>query len=194
MSLRFRSLLIPALLLPFAGCGGGGGGSAAPPAATPSFTLAVSPASLQIPAGASGFVTISVARLNGFQGAVTVAGVGFPAGATLSGTLGDGASSLQLPVVVGLGVGQTSFPNLQVEGRSGALTRTAPFSLTVKAPLAQGLVGVDLTQASGGRQQAGTTVNQTVVLEPLRATTSASAGGSLQIRHGYLPSGAPATP
>lgn len=194
MFIRSPFRLAPMLLLPFLGCGGGGSGSSAPPAAVPTFTLAVSPASLQIPAGGSGFVTVTVSRLNGFRGVVTVSGLGFPAGASLSGTLGDGATSLQLPVVVGLGVNQATFPSLQIEGRSGTLTQTAPFGLTVKAPLAPGSVGVDLTQASGGRQQAGAVVNQAVVLEPLRATTAASAGGTVLIRHGYLPAGAPETP
>lgn len=195
MSTRGRFTLTMTLLcLPFVACGGGAGGASTPPPAAPSFSLAVSPASLQIPAGGSGFMTVTVSRLNGFQGTIAVSGIGFPPGVTASGSVPDGTSTLQLPIMVGAGVIQTTFASLQVEGRSGTLVQTAPFSLTVKAPLPPGQVSVDVAQAAGGRQQAGSAVNQVVVLEPLRATAAASASGTVQVRHGFLPSGTPLKP
>ncbi len=196
MSTRYRFTLAMMLLcLPFVACGGGGGGGAtAPPLASPTFSLTVSPASLQIPAGGSGFMTVTVSRLNGFQGTIAVAGIGFPTGVSASGTVADGVSTLQLPIVVGAGVTPTTFASLQVEGRSGTLVQTAPFSLTVKASLPPGQVSVDEAQAAGGRQQAGQVVNQVVALEPLRATSAVNASGTVEIRHGFLPSGTPIKP
>ena len=196
MCIRFRfSLAISLLCLPFVACGGGGGGGAtAPPPASPTFSLAVSPASLQIPAGGSGYMTVTVSRLNGFQGTIAVAGIGFPVGVSASGSVADGSNTLQLPIVVGASVTPTTFASLQVEGRSGSLTQAAPFSLTVKAPLPPGQLSTDVAQAAGGRQQAGQVVNQVVVMEPLRATSAANASGTVQIRHGFLPSGTPIKP
>ena len=182
------------LLATLSACGGGGGSTTPPPTATPTFTLTVSPASLQIPAGGSGFVTVTASRLNGFQGAITVTGVGFPAGTTASGSMASNVGTLQLPIVVGAGVAPTTLGNLQIEGRSGSLTQTASFSLTVKAALPPNQISVDLTQAPGAFQQVGSLGNQVVVAEPFRATTATSPSGTTQIRHGFLPSGSPLNP
>ena len=92
------------------------------------------------------------------------------------------------------GASSSCQPPGQVEGRSGTLVQTAPFSLTVKAPLPPGQLSTDVAQAAGGRQQAGQVVNQVVVLDPLRATGAANASGTVQIRHGFLPSGTPIKP
>lgn len=175
------------------GCGGGNSPAPAP-AATPTFALAVSPGALQIPAGGSGFVTVTVSRLNGFRGDIALAGLGFPAGASASGQVPDGVGSLQLPIAVSGTVAQNTFADLRIEGRSGNLVQTAPFSLTVRAPLPPGQVSVDIAQAGGGRQQAGTFENVVVVQEPLQAIPTSSASGTVQVRHGFLPSGTPLKP
>ena len=175
------------------GCGGGGTSTPAP-VATPTFALAVSPGSLQIPAGGSGFVVVTISRLNGFRGDVALAGLGFPAGTSASGLVPDGATSLQLPIAVNGTVAQSTFADLRIEGRSGNLVQTAPFSLTVRAPLPPSQISVDLAQAAGGRQQGGTVENIVVVQEPLRAIPAADASGNVKVRHGFLPSGSPLKP
>jgi hypothetical protein len=55
---------------------------------------------------------------------------------------------------------------------------------------------VALVQASGGRQASADGLVQTfsVVGEPTRAIFAADAGATIQARHGFLPSGSPATP
>jgi len=182
------------LLIAAPACGGGGGGSTTAPAPTPTFSVQVSPGSLQIPAGGGGYVTVSIARLNGFTGAITLTGMGFPAGSYATGLVPDGASSLSLPIVVSGTLAPATFANLQIEGRSGSLVQTAPFSLTVGSPLSPPQLSEDVIQAPGGRQGAGSIVNVAVVQEPLRALSSTNPSGSVKVRHGYLPSGTPAQP
>lgn len=171
-------------------CGGGGGTSApTPPPAPPTFALQVSPAALQVPAGGSGYVTVTVARLNGFQGEVALAGMGFPTGVSASGRVADGVSTVQLPIVVGQAVAAGSFPNLQIEGRSGALVQTTAFGLTVKEPLPPGQGSADFVQASNAPQHGGTYENQALAQENLSATSATGSGGTVQVRHGFLPAG-----
>ena len=188
------SLFALLLLAGASACGGGGGGSTTAPPPTPGFSVQVSPGSLQIPAGGAGYATVSISRLNGFTGAITLTGVGFPAGSHASGTVPDGASSLPLPIVVSGTLASATFANLQIEGRSGTLVQTAPFSLTVGPPLSAPQFSEDAIQAPGGRQGAGSIVNVAVVQEPLRAMTAANPSGSVKVRHGFLPTGIPAEP
>ena len=189
------TLAIPLLLLAgLAACGGGGGSSATPPAPSPTFSVQVSPGSLQIPAGGGGYLMVTVSRLNGFTGAITLTGLGFPAGSSATGVVPVGASSLPLPIVVSSTVAPATFANLVIEGRSGSLVQTAPFSLVVGPALPPPQLSADVIQASGGLQGAGTTANLAVVQEPLHATWSASPSGAVKLRHGYLPSGTPVQP
>jgi uncharacterized membrane protein len=62
------------------GCGGGDGPTPIPQA----ISVAVSPATLSIQQGQSGTVAVTVGRLNGFAGAVTLALTGAPTGVTAS--------------------------------------------------------------------------------------------------------------
>ncbi len=175
-------------------CGGGGGGATPTPAPTPTFVIQVSPGSLQIPAGGGGYVTVSIARLNGFTGAITLTGLGLPAGSSARGVVPVGSSSLPLPIVVSGTVAPATFTNLQIEGRSGSLVQTAPFTLIVGPSLPPPQLSADVIQAPGGLQGAGTTANLAVVQEPLQATWSASPSGGVKVRHGFLPSGTPVQP
>jgi hypothetical protein len=193
MSRRFRRfLLVPcaALLAGALACGGGGGGNApAPPAAD--FSLQVAPGSLQIPAGGSGFITITLARLNGFASAVNLTGVGFPAGVVASGTLPAGATTLQLPVVVASGVTPSAYSGLSLRATAGALSRDAPFGLTVAQALPPGHLRDDLVQAAGGRQTGGIFENQAVVREGYSILTVKDPNDSTRVRHGFYPCGIP---
>lgn len=173
-------------------CGGGGGGGATPPPAPPTFDLQVSPASLQVPAGGSGYVTVSVSRLNGFRGDVEVAATGWPTGSSATVLVPAGATSATLPIVVAEGVSPATFPTLQLVGQGSGVTRAVGFALTVAAPLPPPPLREDAVQAGGGRQAAGALMNQALVQEPLRAATATA--GTTQVRHGFLPSGSPAKP
>lgn len=192
MSRRFQHLLLlpsSAVMAGFLACGGGGS-SPAPPAAA-DFSLQVMPGSLQIPAGGSGFMTVTLARLNGFSSAVTISGVGFPAGVVASGTVAAGTTTLQLPIIVAAGVTPSTYSGLSLRGQAGTLSRTSSISLTVAQALAPGQLRDDLVQAAGGRQIGGSFENQAVVQEGLPARTVKDANDSAQVRHGFYPNGVP---
>ncbi|NTW84689.1 MAG: hypothetical protein HGB30_00840 [Holophagaceae bacterium] len=194
MLLQPRPSLAIVLLATLFACGGGGGGTTAAPPAMPSFALALSPASLQVPAGSSAVVTVTVSRLNGFKGDIALAGLGLPAGVTASGLVPDGALTHPLTVQVGTGAAQATFPDLHIEGRAGGVVQVAAFTLLVRAPVSLAQGTADALQAPGGHQQVGSLENLVVVQEPLRALSAVSAAGSVQVRHGFLPTGSPQKP
>lgn len=190
-ALQLTSVVLASCLLACGGGSGGGGSTPVPPAAA-DFSLQVAPGSLQIPAGGSGFITLTLARLNGFSSAVTITGVGFPAGVVISGTVPAGASTLQLPVVVGANVPPSAYTGLSLRAQAGTLGHDAPFSLTVAQALAPGQVRDDLVQAAGGHQTGGVYENQAVVREGVSILTARDASDGTRARHGFYPSGAPA--
>lgn len=173
-------------------CGGGGGGGSQPaPPATADFSLQVTPANLQIPAGGSGYVTLTLSRLNGFTSAVTITGLGLPAGIVVGGTMPAGSATLQLPVTVAPGVTPTAYAGLSLRAQGGGLSHDVPFALTVAQPLAPGQLRDDLVQAAGGRQSGGAFENQAIVREGLPAQLVKDASDSIRVRHGFYPSGIP---
>jgi hypothetical protein len=149
------------------------------------------PGGLQIPAGGSGFTTVTLSRLNGFASAVTVTGVGFPAGVVASGTVAAGTTTLQLPILVAAGVTPSAYSGLSLRAQSGTLSHAASFNLTVAQALAPGHLRDDLVQAAGGHQTGGSFENQAVVQEGLPAQIVKDANGSTQVRHGFYPNGVP---
>lgn len=189
--LKLPSVVLASCLLACGGGSGRGGSTPAPPAAA-DFSLQVAPGSLQIPAGGSGFLTLTVSRLNGFSPAVTITGVGFPAGVVISGTVPAGASTLQLPVVVGADVPPSAYTGLSLRAQAGALGHEAPFSLTVTQALEPGQLRDDLVQAAGGRQAWGAYENQAVVREGVSILTARDVNDGIRARHGFYPSGTPA--
>lgn len=172
-------------------CGGGGGGGGTAPPAVADFSIQVTPGSVQIPAGGSGFVTVTLARLNGFSATVTISGVSFPAGVVAGGTVSAGVSTLQLPVSVAPEVPPSAYAGLSLRGSAGSLSHDTGFSLTVAQALAPSHLRPDLVQAAGGRQSGGGIENHSVVREALPAQTSQDTSGSTQVRHGFLPDGVP---
>lgn len=151
----------------------------------------MSPASLQIPAGGSGFVTVTLSRLNGFAAPVALSGAGLPAGVVASGTIPSGSSTLQLPVAVDSGVAVTSYTGISLQGLSGNLTHSASLALTVAPALPASHLRDDLVQASGGRQTGGTLENHAVAREGMAVQAIKDASGTTGVRHGFLPSGSP---
>lgn len=169
------------LLLP--SCHGGSGGS---PPTQPDFALSATPASLSIPAGGGGFVTVTATRSNGFAEAIQVSLAGAPAGVAGSATLPAGSGSLQLSILVARSLAPQVLANLSLTGTSGSLARSTPFALTIAAALPAGSISPDSVQASGGPQQGGGLSNTAIAGEPVAASTT-QAGGTA-VRHGFKPS------
>ncbi len=108
-------------------------------ATPPDFALTVSPATLTIAQGATGQVTASIQR-TGAPGAVVIDLAGLPAGVTAVPNPASvtGASSVITFAVTAAAVPGT-YP-LTVRGIAGALTRSAPLSLTIPPPPASNVV------------------------------------------------------
>ncbi len=102
-------------------------------AAAPDFSLKVTPASVDLTAGASGqTVAVTASAINGFTGNVSVSLAGLPTGVTATPStliLTPGApQNLTLTASTSAAGGMTP---VTVTGTSGSLTHTAPIALTV---------------------------------------------------------------
>jgi len=131
------AFLLGASLICLAACGGGaGGGTQAPSPPQPDFSLTFSVSSLNLTQGnSSPPVMLAVNALNGFSGSVQVTLVGLPQGITsnpassFSVSVGQTAS-LIFGAAVNASTGQF---NLSAQASSGALSHSAPFSLTIQS-------------------------------------------------------------
>ena len=104
-------------------------------AAVPDFTVTATPASQAVAAGSNGTYTVNIAALNGFNGTVSLAATGLPAGAGASfspaSVAGSGSSTLTVTTSAGTPVGTYT---LTLTGTSGALARTSTVTLSVGGP------------------------------------------------------------
>jgi hypothetical protein len=101
----------------------------------PDFTLAVAPTSLTIVAGAAGSpVSVTATAVNSFNGLVTIALTGLPAGVTANPatlTLAAGAS-LNTTLTAAL-TAAAATSTVTFTGPSGSLAHSAPLALTLQA-------------------------------------------------------------
>jgi Domain of unknown function (DUF1929)/Legume lectin domain/PKD domain/Glyoxal oxidase N-terminus len=102
-------------------------------AASPDFSIGVTPASQSVVQGASTPYTATVTPTNGFTGTVALAATGLPTGATVafaptSITGGSGSSTMTVSAIASTPVG--TYP-VTVTATSGTLTHTLATSLTV---------------------------------------------------------------
>lgn len=129
-------------------------GEPVPPAA-PDFALAPSPVLLRLDAGASGKLTISLTRTDGFAGTVALAVGGLPSGASASfstNPVSTGRSTLSVTTSATMPPGE--FP-LTVTGTSGDLVHTTGVVLRVDAPPGNAtLLASPASVAPGGAVQA----------------------------------------
>ena len=180
--------LAAALLLPLTACMGGNRESTF---TTGAFQVQVNPTSLSIPAGGSGYLTVTATRplphALDYQGPLALSLVGAPAGVQAIGTLAPDQSSATLTLWVDGSVAPRTIPNLQVMASGGGASAEVSFALTVAPPLPPGQLRADLVQASGGLQQGGTLANTPVALEPVAATTASDAAQVEAVRHGFFP-------
>jgi hypothetical protein len=99
-----------------------GEAAAAPPPTAADFSLQVTPGSLQIPAGGSGFATVTLAGLNGFTADVTLSGIGIPTDVVTGSTIPAGVTTLQLPLTVAPEASPSAYAALSLRGQAGTLS------------------------------------------------------------------------
>lgn len=131
---------------------------------------------------------MTLTRIGGFDGAVSLALDGAPAGVVGNGTIAASAGTGQLSLLVDATVAPQNLDAIHLKGTAGSLTQMAAFRLVVAPALPPGQIRPDLVQASGVTQRAGSLENAAVAQEALGATTSKDAGGTTEVRHGFDPS------
>ncbi|HEX5236425.1 MAG TPA: pyrrolo-quinoline quinone [Silvibacterium sp.] len=131
---------VPGLLLclALAGCGTtgsmSGGGTTNTP--SPDFMLAVSPATLTLTAGGTAQVSVTATAISSFNGAVSVAISGLPAGVSASpATLTLTPGMAQSTTLSAAADAAAATPTIMFKGTSGSLSHSASLSLTVKPML-----------------------------------------------------------
>jgi len=106
---------------------------------TPGFTLAESAASVSVPLGGKGTVTLTTRALGGFSSAVALTASGMPAGVTASyspqsvAAPGNGSSTLTLAAG---SAAKTGTPKLTVTATGGGVTQTTTLTLNVTSATA----------------------------------------------------------
>ena len=140
-SLRHLTRLAALLAGLALGCGGGAADPGDPDAGTPppaaSFTLSVATAKLPVLTGANATVAVTVTREAGFTGAIALAPVGLPAGATgtfAPATLADGETQATLTVTAAADAPHSLPTAVEVKGTSGDTVATKPLTVTVYGP------------------------------------------------------------
>jgi subtilase family serine protease len=96
----------------------------------PNYTLSASPSSLSIRQSSTGTSTITIAPLNGFDGSVTFAASGLPAGVTAAFSPNPGTTSSKLTLTVSA-TAATGTPTVTITGTSGSLKQATTVTLTV---------------------------------------------------------------
>ncbi len=99
---------------------------------SPGYSLAASPASLSVTAGASGASTITVTPTGGFTGSVALIASGLPTGVTGSFSPASTTSTSTLTLATATATPAGTY-TITVTGTSGSTTHTTTVSLTVTA-------------------------------------------------------------
>ena len=134
---RIFVLAISYLSILISGCGGSGGGSpVTPPPPAGDFTIAVTPSSLNLKAGDSQTLAVSVAAVNGFASSITISTSGLPAGVAASPATFSLTPGSQQQVVVTVGTtAQNGAATVTFQGTSGGLSHSAQTSLSIVVPV-----------------------------------------------------------
>jgi Pro-kumamolisin, activation domain/Abnormal spindle-like microcephaly-assoc'd, ASPM-SPD-2-Hydin len=99
-------------------------------AASPSFSLSASPASLSIAQGSAGTSKITVTDVDGFSGSVTLSASGLPSGVTAAFSPNPTSSTSTLTLTASASA-VAGTATVTITGKSGSLTATTTLKLTV---------------------------------------------------------------
>jgi hypothetical protein len=125
------------VFLAMTACGGGGGSQTPPP--TPDFSLAVSPTSQTVNAGASAVVSLSANPISGFSSQVGIQVMGLPSGVSVSPSNISLVPGTTQPVTFTAAANAaTGTATVTFTGTSGSLTHTARLTLTVNSAFSGG--------------------------------------------------------
>lgn len=136
-------------------------------APSPSYTLAATGSPVSVQQGASGTVSLAIARAGGFTGAVAFTLEGAPTGVTgtfTPATIPTSGTTSSLALAVGATVAAQTY-NLTVRGKAtGLADRTVAVSLTVTAApnpaITLAVTGSPVTVQQGGSGSAGITITR----------------------------------
>ncbi len=135
-----------ALTLVLLGCGGGGTDGPVTPAPTPDIAVAVG-SSLSVVRGTSSSATITVTRIGGYSGTITLSASGVPTGVTTTfdptTLVGTALTSSVTFTVSGAAVATTSTVTISASG-NGVTAKSVQFTLTVSTPAATTLTSLGL--------------------------------------------------
>jgi subtilisin family serine protease len=152
--------------------------------APPDFSVAVTPSTQSVVAGAEVTSSVGVTSINGFSGDVQLSLAGLPASVgTFSfspAVVSGGAGSSQLTITTSSTATPGTYP-LTVTGTSGSTSHSAPMSLVVSAPPPDFAIGVSPSVVSISR---GRTATYTVSISSIRGFT-----GSVSLSLSGLPAG-----
>ena len=98
----------------------------------PDFSLTASPASLTLAQGFGSSSTVTVGKLNGFTGSVSLAASGLPSGVTASFNPASATSSSTLTLTA-TSSAATGTATVTITGTSGSISHTTTLALTVSA-------------------------------------------------------------
>jgi subtilase family serine protease len=159
-------------------------------AATPDFTVGVSPAALAVVQGASGTATVTTAVSGGFSGAVSLSASGLPSGATAAfspaSIAAPGAGSAALTVSAAASTATGTY-TVTLTAASGSLSHTTTLTLTVAAAGGGGTLLSDGFEGSGwsSAQVAGTGGAWSLVTSGTHPTVSPHGGSRMARFNSY---------
>ncbi len=190
--MRFRSALLSflmfALVLVPIGCSNS---STASPGLPPDFNLSLTPATLSLGAGTTATLTVTMTSLNGFQGTITAALAGLPAGVSAApSTLALVPGTPQTLTLTALNTAPAATATLTLTGTAGTLSHNATTALTVTAaPPPPADFSLSVTPSSQTLTGGGTGAQIAVL-----ATPANGFAGTVSVTLTGLPSGVTASP
>jgi uncharacterized membrane protein len=132
-------------------------------APTPSFTMALTPATQSVNQGSNATVTVNLTRTNGFTGTVNLAATGLPNGVTAAFAPAAATGNTSTLTLTASATATTGPATVTVTGTSGTITQTATLALTVNAPAAAGytLAASAATVTAGATGTSNITITRT---------------------------------